>query len=163
MTNKNRIICAILCMPAAWTGACRKGAPPVATGPGRVEINGHSWRVECVATKAAREIGMSGRSHLAEDAGMLFVYPSEFVMTFWMQGCEIPLDIAFIGADMKVVAIHTMLVEADRRGRETYSSVAAAQYALEVPGGALGRAGVQVGQKVTFTGNITDAAKAESP
>ena len=39
------------------------------------------------------------RTDLAADAGMLFVYPSEQQVQFWMQNTMIPLDMLFIGAD----------------------------------------------------------------
>jgi len=153
---------AVLCLLAACGCACRNSTPAGRSPlPPQVKINGNTWRVECVSTVAGRFVGMSGRAELAEDAGMLFIYPGRQVLEFCMRGCDIPLDIAFIGSDMKVVAIHTMLVEADRLGRKLYTSVVPAQYALEVPSGALGRAGVQVGHKATFTGDIPPAAKAE--
>lgn len=152
---------AVLCALAVSGGACRKKDARVVAGSPRVEINGHTWLVECAATRAERFIGMAGRRRLAAGAGMLFIYPAAQVLDFCMRGCEIPLDIAFIGADMRVVAIYTMSVEPDRLGRKTYSSVVPARYALEAPAGAFGRAGVQVGHKAKFTGNIPPAAKAE--
>ncbi len=93
---------------------------------------------------------------------MLFIYPQPRILNFCMRGCVIPLDIAFIGADFRVVAIHTMAVEPDHLGRVSYSSSLPAQFALELPAGSLGRAGVRVGDKVIFAGNIPEAAKAQA-
>lgn len=127
----------------------------------RVEINGHAWRVELAATRVARYQGLSGRRSLARDSGMLFIYPKPGVLDFCMRDCEVPLDIAFINADLEVIRIHTMPVEPDRLGRKFYSSDKPAQYALEVPAGDLAKAKVTVGQKVTFTGPMPNPALVE--
>ena len=95
---------------------------------------------------------------------MLFVYPSPQVLDFCMRGCTIPLDIAFIDADLRVVATYTMAVEPDLAGSVNYSSLGPVQFALEVPGGALGQASVRPGDKVVFSAQIHEAAKeADSP
>ncbi|MHC4295508.1 MAG: DUF192 domain-containing protein, partial [Planctomycetota bacterium] len=73
----------------------------------------------------------------------------------------IDLDIAFIDPNHRVVAIHTMRVEEDFAGRVEYGSRVPAQFALEVPAGALARSGVQIGNKVQFEGNIPEPAKAD--
>ena len=142
-------------------GACREAPPPPVSDPPRVRINGHTWNVELAVTEMARFQGLSGRTALGERAGMLFLFPYSKPQAFCMRLCEIPLDIAFIDADLTVVKTHTMAVEPDRIGRESYSSGAPVQYVLEVPGGALGRAGGKAGQKVTLLGDIPDPAKAE--
>ena len=92
---------------------------------------------------------------------MLFVYPKPDVLEFCMRDCEIPLDIAFISAEMTVVRILTMPVEADRAGAVRYSSQTPAQYALEVRAGELAKAQVKVGQTVTFHGPLPNPALAE--
>ncbi len=125
----------------------------------QVTINGTTWKVELATTDYARQKGLSGRKSLVDGTGMLFIYPREKVMTFWMKDCLIPLDIAFIDKDMRVINIETMAVEPD--GRTLYSSSKPAQFALEVPAGALEKAGVQPGDKVNFSGDIPDPAKAD--
>jgi len=95
---------------------------------------------------------------------MLFVYPSPKALDFCMRDCFIPLDIAFIDADLRVVVTYTMAVEPDRAGSVSYSSLRPAQFALELPAGALSRAGVRPGDKVVFSAQIHEAAKeADSP
>lgn len=155
------VLPACLCALALTVVRCeRNNVPTQAQRPG-VEINGHVWRVEVALTRLARYRGLSFRQHLDSDAGMLFVYPEPDVMDFVMRDCKIPLDIAFISAEMRVVRTHTMAVEPDRAGRVGYSSDVPVQYALEVPSGALSRAKVKVGQKVTFLGPMPPASRAE--
>ncbi|MCK4276022.1 MAG: DUF192 domain-containing protein [Phycisphaerae bacterium] len=128
-------------------------------GP-EVIINQRRWSVELAVTFLQRYQGLSGRTNLAEDVGMLFVYPDARVRGFCMRGCLIPLDVAFIGSDLRVVKICTMSVEPDHAGRVIYSSDVPIQYVLEVRAGGLARAGVAVGDKVLLQGKIPDAAKA---
>lgn len=126
----------------------------------RVTINDTTWNVELAITTNAHRKGLAGRDSLADDAGMLFIYPREEVMTFWMKDCLIPLDIAFIDKDMRVINIETMPVEP--AGDTRYSSNKPAKFALEVPAGALKKAGVGAGSKVIFSGDIPVPAKANS-
>ena len=140
----------------AWQAGCRK-AP---TGP-TVTINGRTWSVEIAMTHRARWQGLSGRTHLEAERGMLFIYPTSQPLTYCMRGCVIPIDIAFIDSALSVVSTHTMAVEPDLAGRIVYASEAPAQYALELPAGALAEAGVKPGHRVIFQ-STPDAAKAQS-
>jgi len=139
----------------AWQAGCRK-APPRPT----VTINGRTWSVEIAMTRRRRWQGLSGRTHLEPDEGMLFIYPSPQPLQYCMRNCLIPIDIAFIDSRFRVVSTYTMAVEPDLAGRVLYASGAPAQYALELPAGALAAAGVKPGDTVILQ-NTPDAAKAQ--
>ncbi len=145
-----------VCILLASSCGCRKKADPP-----KVRINGTTWLAELAMTDAKRLRGLSGRTHLGENAGMLFIFPDAQKRSFCMRDCEIPLDIAFIGPDLRVRNTATMTVEPDRAGLRQYHSAGPAQYVLEVPAGALGKANVQVGDLVELLGDIPDATKAE--
>ncbi|MFP3937382.1 MAG: DUF192 domain-containing protein [Phycisphaerae bacterium] len=117
--------------------------------------------MDIASTPEQRYRGLSNRPRIAQGTGMLFIFPDADVREFCMRGCLVPLDIAFLDADLRVVKTHTMQVEADLAGRETYSSEKPAQYALEVPAGELSAAGVRVGDQAELLGDIPDAAKAD--
>ncbi|KPK84684.1 MAG: hypothetical protein AMJ81_05025, partial [Phycisphaerae bacterium SM23_33] len=106
-------------------------------------------------------LGLSGRDQVPEGTGMLFVLPREEVVAFHMLNCRVPLDVAFISRDGRIVEIRTMAVEPDPANPKClYSSRFPARYALEAAGGALARAGVKVGDTVELLGAAKDAAKA---
>ena len=156
-----------------WAGLLAAGlwAACAASGCGHepaepaVEINGTRWTVELATTRSQRYQGLSDRRSVAAGHGMLFVYPDAAERHFVMRRCHVQLDIAFIGPDLRVLNTATMLVETDprafARGGRTYDSDGAAQYVLEVRGGALQDAGVRPGDRVRLLGPIPDATKAE--
>src|SRR5215469_11346065 len=61
-------------------------------GPARFEV-------ELALTPDQMALGLMFRRSLSPDGGMLFVYPSERPVAFWMKNTLIPLDMIFIGAD----------------------------------------------------------------
>lgn len=72
----------------------------------RVKVNEAIVDVEVADTPAERSKGLGGRSSLASDSGMLFVFPETKKTQFWMKGMNFPLDFIFI-RDGKVVDIMT--------------------------------------------------------
>lgn len=56
-------------------------------------------------TEQTREKGLSGRSSLADDHGMLFLFDEPGLPTFWMKGMKFPIDILFLNND-KIVTIY---------------------------------------------------------
>ena len=152
---------AALVVAAMMLGAGCDKPQPQPRPSAAVTIRGRSWQVELATTAEQRYRGLSDRKDLPAGRGMLFIYPQPQILDFCMRQCLIPLDIAFIGPDMRVVKIYTMEVEPYGFDTKRYDSEVPAQYALEVPKGALAAAGVQVGDKVGFSSNMPAAAKAE--
>lgn len=56
-------------------------------------------------TEAKREIGLSGRNSLSDTQGMLFIFDSPTIPSFWMKGMKFPIDIIFL-KDKKIVTIY---------------------------------------------------------
>jgi len=139
---------AALLSPLAAVSGCRKGPPPTP----QVVINGRSWYVDLARTPQEQYTGLSGRGRLESGAGMLFIFDQPRELTFCMRGCDVPIDIAFVSADLRVVSVQTMAVEPDRAGRVPYPSGQPAQYALEVAAGELSAAGVKPGDLVRLVG-----------
>jgi hypothetical protein len=131
------------------------------SGTAEARIGETSWTVEVATTRSQRFQGLSGRKHLPEDRGMLFVYPQPQQLDFCMRDCEIPIDVVFLDAEGKVVNFHAMRVEHDRAGRVKYSSYVPAQYALELPSGTIQTQRIRIGQQVELIG-APDPATAET-
>jgi len=89
----------------ACAGPARKPGGGVAV---RLDVGGTSVDAQVVSTHEARRRGLMGVTDLGASAGMLFVYPSTERRSFWMQGCLIPLDIAFLDGEGTVVQVDTL-------------------------------------------------------
>ncbi len=108
---------------------------------GRVPVG-----VEIADTDAERQTGLMGRTVLPEDAGMLFVFEGEQALSFWMRDTLIPLSIAYIDAQGRIVDIQDMEPLDDVPPH--YVSAEPARYALEVNQGFFEERGVTVGDLV---------------
>ena len=120
-----------------------------------VAIAGRIFRLEFARGAGAQHRGLGGRAHIEPYAGMLFAYSSERPLAMVMRDCPIPIDVAFLNAKGRVVALHAMTPEPPRGERETprryeerrpaYLSGEPAQFAVEVAGGRLAQLGVRIG------------------
>ena len=112
-------------------------------------------QVEIADTDAERQTGLSGRPTLAEDAGMLFVFDQEQPLSFWMKDTLIPLSIAYISADGRIVDIQDM----QPLDETPHPSAEPAQYALEVNQGFFKERGVAVGDTVELPRQGTEESR----
>src|SRR3712207_8837960 len=87
-------------------------------------------RVEIADDPFEQSRGLMYRTALAEDRGMLFVYPDEEERSFWMRNTLIPLSIAFMDSEGRIVDIQDMKALDDDPPH--YVSAEPAKYALEV-------------------------------
>lgn len=90
--------------------------------------------------------GLMNRKRLGEERGMLFVYTEEREMSFWMKDTFIPLSIAYIDSEGRIVDIQDMKPLDDEP--PSYVSAEPAQYALEVNQGFFDERSVTVGDEV---------------
>jgi uncharacterized membrane protein (UPF0127 family) len=105
--------------------------------------------VEIADTAGKRQMGLQYRQSLADDRGMIFLFPSESVQTFWMKNTPISLDMIFINRNRKIVGIVERAVPFSLDQR---SVTEPSQYVLEINGGLARRYGIQTGDSVRFEG-----------
>jgi hypothetical protein len=103
--------------------------------------------VEIADTEDERAQGLMGRTELAGDAGMLFVYDAPTSGSYWMKDTLIPLSIAFIGEDGTVNTIRAMTPCTTDTCR-TYAPREPYVYAMEMNAGWFERNGIEVGDPV---------------
>jgi uncharacterized protein len=125
---------------------------------GRVPVG-----VEVADTDAERQTGLMGWTVLPEDAGMLFVFEGEQTLSFWMKDTLIPLSIAYIDAEGRIVDIQDMQPLDDVPPH--YVSAEPARYALEVNQGFFEERGVTIGDFVELPvqGEEGGVASPEAP
>ena len=125
-----------------------------------VTIGGKTFRCRLALDEATREKGLGGVESLGPDEGMLFAFTDSAERTFWMRGCVMDLDIAFLDPQGFVTAVHTMPKEPLQAEGESeadylarlirYPSKGKTKYMLEVAPGTLGPIGVRRGSRAEF-------------
>lgn len=105
-----------------------------------------SLSAEVAATPAQRQRGLMFRQALGEDAAMLFVFPAETDGAFWMKDTPIPLTIAFLAADGRVLE----LIDGAPLDETLLRPAAPYRYALEVNAGWFARRGLAEGSRVVL-------------
>lgn len=114
--------------------------------------DGRRITVELALTPRDREQGLMNRRSLPEDYGMLFAFPREQFLEFWMKNTWVDLDMIFIRSDKRIAEVHRNVARSaadtpegalERRG-------GLAQYVLELPAGAADRRRLRKGQALVF-------------
>jgi uncharacterized membrane protein (UPF0127 family) len=104
-------------------------------------------RLEVAADPDARARGLMGREGVPPGRGMVFLYPADVRESFWMKDTLVPLSIAFVAADGRVVSVAEMTP--CRAGPcPTYAPAGPYRYAVELTAGAFPAAGVGAGDRV---------------
>ena len=124
---------------------CIGAAPAVTELPTvQLTIKGHAVSAEVAANEQARTTGLMHRFSLKPDSGMLFVFSNPQPLAFWMKNTYVPLSIAFIDAEGRIVNIEDMAPQTEA----THSSRGLALYALEMKKGWFGANGIGAGDRV---------------
>ena len=131
-------------------------APTTAAGTGprtvayRLEPAGDrpvTVRLEVAADPAARARGLMDRTEVPEGTGMVFLYPRDVAEAYWMKNTLVPLSIAFVAADGRVVSVAEM-TPCTADPCPSYPPAGPYRYAVELATGSFGDAGVGPGAKV---------------
>jgi uncharacterized membrane protein (UPF0127 family) len=124
-------------------------AGPAAAAPLIIHAGGSAYKfeVELATTPAEREQGLMFRKSMAPNAGMLFLYPDEQPVAFWMKNTLIPLDMLFLRADGSIAHIAANAVPLDETPIPSNIPVKAV---LEVNGGTAAALGIKEGDKVDY-------------
>ena len=114
----------------------------------RILVNGVEFEVYVATTVAQQAEGLMNATedHLlplpdGTPRGMLFVFPTEAIRSFWMRDTEVPLDLAYARADGTIAEIH-QLVPLDETPVVSGEPV---QYALEALEGTFAAEGIAPG------------------
>lgn len=117
------------------------------------ESGPHRLQVEVAETTTQRQRGLMERESMPEESGMLFRFETEQPAenAFWMYRTLIPLDIAYIDGQGRIVAINTMqpCESSTPRDCPSYPAGAAFYSALEVNAGYFAERGIKVGDCVS--------------
>lgn len=106
-----------------------------------------SLKIEIASTTESRRVGLSGREHIADDYGMLFVFEPPAANTgIWMKDMLLPIDIFWLDDKGQVVHIEAT-VDPDTYPHVFYSPVPAT-YVLETMAGLASAGEITIGTRL---------------
>ena len=111
---------------------------------GNVEIE-----IEIADTPAERSQGLSGRRSLAENEGMLFVFDSSQIVSFWMKDMRFSIDIIWVSEELAIVGIEKNLSPATFP--QTFSPTEPVKYVIELNAGWADNNNIEVGDSVNLS------------
>ncbi len=113
------------------------------------------FTLELALTPDQRAKGLMGRESMADNEGMLFVFPDKepfpTEVSFWMKDCLIPIDVIFISRDNAITVIHEMQPPepgTPDQDLPVYPSNGPVQFAIELRGGLAYELGLQIGDLI---------------
>ena len=110
-----------------------------------IRVGPHTVAAEVASTPDQRTLGLMYRFSLPADHGMLFVFPEPQPLAFWMRNTFIPLSIAYIDAEGRILNVAEMAPRSDA----SHPSRGDALDALEMRKGWFADKGVGPGTRVT--------------
>jgi uncharacterized membrane protein (UPF0127 family) len=142
----------------------------------KLQIGGKPFELELALDEKTRFHGLSDRTEIKPDGGLLFVFPDSQVniKQFVMRDCPIAIDIIYLDKSGRITAMHKMTPEPPRTEEEKklevpkgypawtgtnaayenrlkkYSSKFACQFAIELNGNTLDTLKLKEGQKIEF-------------
>ena len=133
--------------PEATLPQDRTVTPPSGPLPPRgtawVVFGADTVHAEIANTADQRARGLMYRDNVPQGTGMLFVFEEPEVHSFWMQNTFVPLDIAFLDSELRIIDIQQM----EPRSEDFHESRGPAMFALEVPQGWFAAHDIRVGDR----------------
>ena len=114
---------ALLSLIACGAGAQAARFPAIQLAAGM-----HLIQAEVAQTDPQRQQGLMHREKMASNHGMVFVFDQAAPQCMWMKNTLLPLSVAFIDADGKIVNIEDMQPQT----LDSHCSAKPVKYALEM-------------------------------
>jgi uncharacterized membrane protein (UPF0127 family) len=111
-----------------------------------VQLNAGMYliRAEVAADVATRARGLMFRREMPSNAGMLFLFDEPGSQCMWMKNTLIPLSVAFLDDDGKIINIEDMAPQTE----ESHCARQPARYALEMNRGWFAARGIKPGMRL---------------
>jgi uncharacterized membrane protein (UPF0127 family) len=102
---------------------------------------------EIARSHAEQQKGLMYRREMAAEHGMLFVYPRDQIMHFWMKNTHISLDLIFIDKSGRIVGFFENAVPGSLANM---SSARPARAVLEINAGLVQALGMKSGDQIAY-------------
>lgn len=99
-------------------------------------VNEQTYKVDVAKTQEEKEIGLSEKSELADDQGMIFTFDTPGYYSFWMKKMKFPIDIVFI-RDNRIVEVYQNALPpaSEKESLPIYTPLEPADMVLELKAG----------------------------
>lgn len=124
--------------------ACAAQTVPQKLDAIRLNAGIHNINAEVAMTPDQRGIGLMFRQAMPPNDGMLFVFDEPGTQCFWMKNTFIPLSIAFVGDDGRIVNIADM----QPKSLDSHCSDKPVRYVLEMNQGWFAKRGIRAGAQL---------------
>lgn len=142
MTTMFRLL--VLLLVALGGPAAAEPMPTIAVSIGIYRVD-----AEVAYTEPTRERGLMMRNDMAAYHGMLFVFPDRKRQCMWMKNTLIPLAVAFLDEQGRIVNIEEM----EAQTLNNHCSTGRIRYALEMNAGWFSQRGFAAGAMVSGLDN----------
>ena len=112
--------------------------------------------IEIADNDYERQLGLMNRQSMEEMQGMLFIFPQERYLSFWMMNTLFSLDIIFVNSNKEIVTIHK---DTTPLSEQSYPSTEPAQFVVEVNAGFCDRHNIKLGDKIFWIGTTLSISK----
>ncbi|MDR1935500.1 MAG: DUF192 domain-containing protein [Candidatus Accumulibacter sp.] len=109
-----------------------------------LSANFHRIEAEVAANQASRMQGLMYRKSMAPNRGMLFVFPQAGRHCMWMRNTFLPLSVAFLDDQGKILNIEDM----EPQTEDNHCASAPVRFALEMNRGYFAEKGIRPGQRI---------------
>ncbi|MGB0934610.1 MAG: DUF192 domain-containing protein [Alphaproteobacteria bacterium] len=125
-------------------------APLLSASELKISQNGteHLFNVDVANTPDQLQKGLMGRKKLADDRGMLFLFPRPHKVRMWMYKTPLSLDMLFINKENQIIFIKH---SARPKSRDIVESPEVVKAVLEIKGGTSKKLGIQKGATVSHS------------
>ena len=153
MKNSALLLLALACtQPAAPPPSAPATESAAPASPRIIFLDGHAVTVEIAADEDTRTQGLMFRDRLADDRGMIFLFPQTGEYPFWMKNTLIPLDMIWIDEARRVAHVAHDVPPCKADPCPSYPPNAQARYVLEVAAGVAAKHHLKDGDTLRFEG-----------
>jgi uncharacterized membrane protein (UPF0127 family) len=110
-----------------------------------LSISGRKYSAMLADTPLKRAIGLMFRKSIGSNECMLFIFSKESRYGIWMHNMLFPIDIIWLGSDMRVVDMKKDAKQCRLLDCNTYVPERPARYVLEFNAGTIVKAGIRKG------------------
>jgi len=144
------IILFVVLIGASMIAGSRSGAlTDPSTELSTLTLGRFTVHAEVVQDEASRSRGLGGRTTLAPDSGMLFIFDSSDLWGIWMKDMKISIDVLWLNESGKIVSVEENMLP------ETYPKIffptTRSRYVLELPQGTFRMTGASLGDSIDLS------------